>query len=59
MEIMPEIPMPAEAALGPGLRIHHFGGIIAYSQAVVREGSTHKHGGNFGRSGRVGGDSPR
>lgn len=54
MEIMPGMLLPAEAALWPGLRIHHFGGIIAHSKAVVREGSPHYHGGNFGRSGRVG-----
>jgi serine acetyltransferase len=37
MEIMPGIPVSAETALGPGLRIHHLGGIIVHSKAVVEE----------------------
>ena len=43
MEVMLGTPIPVEAALGPGLRLHHFGGIIAHSKAVVREDSTHYH----------------
>ena len=57
MEIMFGPPMPVEAALGPGLRIHHFGGIIVHSKAVVWEGCTHYHGVTLGGLG--GGDSPR
>ena len=48
IEIMPGIPMPAEDALGPGLRIYHFGGIIVHSKAVVRKGCTHYHGVTLG-----------
>jgi len=40
MEIMLGPPMPVEAALGPGLRIHHFGGIIVRSKAIAGEGCT-------------------
>jgi serine O-acetyltransferase len=54
MEIMPGIPIPAEAALGPGLRIHHFGGIIGHSKAVV-EGRTRYHGVTVGGLGGWGG----
>jgi serine O-acetyltransferase len=43
MESMLGTPIPVEAALGPGLRIHHFGGIIVHSKAVVWEGCTHYH----------------
>jgi len=43
MEIMFGPPMPVEAALGPGLRIHHFGGIIVHSKAVVEEGRIRYH----------------
>ena len=43
IEIMPVIPMPAEAALGLGLRIYHFGGIIVHSKAVVEEGRIRYH----------------
>jgi serine O-acetyltransferase len=55
MEIMPGIPVPAEAALGPGLRIHHFDGIIVHSKAVVEEGRTRYHGITVGGLGRCGG----
>ena len=58
MESMLRIPIPAEAALGPGLRIHHFGGIIAHAKAVVREGSTHYHGVTLGGLGEWG-ETPR
>jgi serine acetyltransferase len=58
MESMLRIPIPAEAALGPGLRIHHFGGIIAHSKAVAREDSTHYHGVTLGGLGGWGGTPP-
>jgi serine O-acetyltransferase len=44
MEIMLGTPIPVEAVLGPGLRIHHCGGIIVHSKAVVEEGRIRYHG---------------
>ena len=35
--------MPAEAALGLGLRIYHFGGIIVHDKAPIRKDGTHSH----------------
>ena len=46
--------MPAEAALGPGLCIHHFGGIIVHSQAAIGEGCTLSHGVTLGDLGEWG-----
>jgi serine O-acetyltransferase len=40
IEITTGISLPAEATIVPGLRIHHFGGIIMHSKAVVGEGCT-------------------
>ena len=48
IEIMPGIPIPAEAVLGPGLRIHPFDGIIVHSKAVVGEACTRYHGVTLG-----------
>ena len=53
--MMPGIPIPAEAVLGPGLRIHHFGGIIVHSKAVVGEGCTRYYGVTLGGLGGWGG----
>jgi serine O-acetyltransferase len=52
------ISIPAEATIGPGLRIHHFGGIIVHSKAVVGEGCTLYHGVTLGDLGGWGG-APR
>jgi serine acetyltransferase len=43
IEIMPGTPRPAEAALGLGLRIYHFGGIIVHDKAPIRKDGTHSH----------------
>jgi len=48
IEIMPGIPIPAEAVLGPGLLIHHFGGIIVHFKAVVGEACTRYYGVTLG-----------
>jgi len=55
IEITTGISMPAEATIGPGLRIHHFGGIIVHSKAVVGAGCTLYHGVTLGDLGGWGG----
>jgi serine O-acetyltransferase len=60
IEITTGISIPAEATIGKGLRIHHFGGIIVHSTAVVGEHCTIYHGvtlgdrGGYGNAPRVG-----
>ena len=58
IEISTGISLPAEARIGPGLRIHHFGGIIVHSQAILGEGCTLYHGVTLGDLGGWGG-APR
>jgi serine O-acetyltransferase len=48
IEITTGISIPAEAAIGKGLRIHHFGGIIIHPEAVVGEECTLYHGVTIG-----------
>jgi serine O-acetyltransferase len=57
-ETMTGISIPAEAQIGKGLRIHHFGGIIIHSQAIVGEHCTLYHGVTLGDRGGWGG-APR
>ncbi|MGE3539923.1 MAG: serine O-acetyltransferase [Candidatus Tectimicrobiota bacterium] len=57
-EITTGISLPAEAQIGPGLRIHHFGGIIVHSQAVIGAHCTLYHGVTLGDLGGWGG-APR
>jgi serine O-acetyltransferase len=57
-EIMTGISIPAEAKIGKGLRIHHFGGIIFHSAVVVGENCTIYHGVTLGDRGGWGG-APR
>jgi serine O-acetyltransferase len=47
-EITTGISIPAQARIGRGLRIHHFGGIIVHSEAVIGEGCTLYHGVTLG-----------
>jgi serine O-acetyltransferase len=54
-EIMTGISIPAEAKIGKGLRIHHFGGIIFHSASVVGEHCTIYHGVTLGDRGGWGG----
>ena len=58
IEITTGISLPAEATIGKGLRIHHFGGIIFHSTAVVGEHCTIYHGVTLGDRGGYGG-APR
>ena len=55
IEMTTGISIPAEAAIGKGLRIHHFGGIIVHSAAVVGEYCTIYHGVTLGDRGGWGG----
>jgi serine O-acetyltransferase len=43
VEIVTGISIPAQASIGKGLRIHHFGGIIVHSAAVIGEYCTIYH----------------
>lgn len=58
VEIITGISLPAQATIGQGLRIHHFGGIIVNSDAVIGEHCTIYHGVTLGDRGGWGG-SPR
>jgi serine O-acetyltransferase len=54
-EITTGISIPAQATIGEGLRIHHFGGIIVHSVAVIGEHCTVYHGVTLGDRGGWGG----
>ena len=58
VEIITGISIPAQATIGKGLRIHHFGGIIVHSAAVLGEYCTVYHGVTLGDRGGWGG-APR
>ncbi len=58
IEIITGISIPAQAQIGKGLRIHHFGGIIVHSDAVIGEHCTLYHGVTLGDLGGWGG-APR
>src|SRR4029077_3967609 len=58
IEMTTGISIPAEATIGKGLRIHHFGGIIVHSTTVVGECCTIYHGVTLGDRGGWGG-APR
>lgn len=55
VEITTGISIPAKARIGKGLRIHHFGGIIIHSEAVIGEGCTIHQGVTLGDLGGWGG----
>lgn len=55
VEIITGISIPAQAQIGKGLRIHHFGGIIVHSDAVIGEYCTLYHGVTLGDRGGWGG----
>jgi serine O-acetyltransferase len=57
-EITTGISLPAQARIGKGLRIHHFGGIIVHSEATLGEYCTLYHGVTLGDLGGWGG-APR
>jgi serine O-acetyltransferase len=54
-EITTGISIPAQAKIGKGLRIHHFGGVIIHSAAVIGECCTVYHGVTLGDRGGWGG----
>jgi serine O-acetyltransferase len=58
IEIITGISIPAQAKIGKGLQIHHFGGIIVHSDAVIGEYCTVYHGVTLGDRGGWGG-APR
>lgn len=53
-EIMTGISLPAEAEIGPGLRIHHFGGIIFHPHVKMGAHGTLYHGVTLGDKGGSG-----
>ena len=55
IEMITGISIPAQASIGKGLRIHHFGGIIVNSAAVIGEHCTIYHGVTLGDRGGTGG----
>lgn len=57
-EITTGISLPAQARIGQGLRMHHFGGIIVHSEASIGEYCTLYHGVTLGDLGGWGG-APR
>jgi serine O-acetyltransferase len=57
-EITTGISLPAQARIGKGLRIHHFGGIIMHSEASIGEYCTLYQGVTLGDLGGWGG-APR
>lgn len=54
-EITTGISIPAQSRIGKGLRIHHFGGIIVHSDAIIGEGCTLYQGVTLGDLGGWGG----
>jgi serine O-acetyltransferase len=58
IEIITGISLPAQAKIGKGLRVHHFGGVIIHSAAVIGEDCTVYHGVTLGDIGGRGG-APR
>lgn len=55
IEILTGISLPAQATIGKGLRIHHFGGIFLHSDVVMGEGCTIYQGVTLGDLGGWGG----
>lgn len=55
IEILTGISLPAQATIGKGLRIHHFGGIFIHSDVVIGEGCTIYQGVTLGDLGGWGG----
>ena len=55
IEITTGISLPAQARIGKGLRIHHFGGIILHPEVVLGEGCTIYQGVTLGDLGEKGG----
>jgi serine O-acetyltransferase len=54
VETLTGISLPKAATIGPGLRIHHFGGIVIHPDAVIGAECTMRHGVTIGRGARIG-----
>jgi serine O-acetyltransferase len=48
VETLTGISLPKAATIGPGLRIHHFGGIVIHPDAVIGAECTMRHGVTIG-----------
>ena len=48
VETLTGISLPKAATVGPGLRIHHFGGIVVHPDAVIGADCTMRHGVTIG-----------
>ena len=48
VELLTGISLPVSATIGPGLRIHHFGGIVVHRDAVIGAHCTMRHGVTIG-----------
>ena len=57
VETITGISLPLGVDIGPGLRIHHFGGIFIHNDAVIGAGCTLRQGVTIGDR-RVGGPAP-
>jgi serine O-acetyltransferase len=57
VETLTGISLPKSVALGPGCRIHHFGGIVIHDQARIGANCTLRHGVTIGDR-RPGGPAP-
>lgn len=48
VELLTGISLPTSADIGPGLRIHHFGGVVVHKDAVIGANCTLRHGVTIG-----------
>ncbi len=48
VEIVTGISLPKTASIGPGIRIHHFGGVVIHEDAVIGANCTLRHGVTIG-----------
>jgi serine O-acetyltransferase len=57
VETLTGISLPKHVPVGPGMRIHHFGGIVVHDEAVIGANCTMRHGVTIGDR-RPGGPAP-
>ncbi len=48
VELLTGISIPKSATIGPGVRIHHFGGVVIHENAVIGANCTLRHGVTIG-----------
>ncbi|HLE54561.1 MAG TPA: serine O-acetyltransferase [Thermoplasmata archaeon] len=48
VEIVTGISIPKSTSIGPGLRIHHFGGVVIHERAIIGANCTLRHGVTIG-----------